>query len=265
MRSAVTAWFESRTNVPLMPPPGFGEWAPESDDGEPFDADFSRRDIAGLAFGMEYRDETGEASARTIRCLAIDPFGPGYIRAYCHYRRDRRTFRMDGIRSIVSLRSGRILSPEAAGLLLAPYELPESLPVSQRLLAAVVAAVKPGVSILLGLGMPDGRLHDEPRRAVLAYVMAEARALSLTLPHMEGIELFLDNLSPPHTAVAEASDAMLADREKIARLLPYVMEIAKLTPHRNPRDAIVAALITAVRDHFRMGAKPLPFDFVAQR
>lgn len=265
MRSAVTAWFESRTNVPLMPPPGFGEWAPNSDDGDPFDADFSRTDIAGLAFGMEYRDETGEASARAIRCLAIDPEGPGYIRAYCHYRRDRRTFRIDGIRSVVSLRSGAILSPEAAGLLLAPYELPEALSAHQRTLATVVAAVKPGVSILLGLGMPEGRLYAEPRRAVLAYIMAEASALSLTLPHLEGIELFVDNLSPPHTAVAQASDEILADREKFARLLPYVMEIAKLTPHRNLRDANVAALIAAVREHYRTGARPLPLDFAAQR
>ena len=265
MRSAVTAWFESRTNVPLTPPPRFDEWAPNSDDGDPSDADFSRTDIAGLAFGIEYRDELGETSARTIRCLAIDLEGPGYIRAYCHYRRDRRTFRIHGIRTVVSLRSGAILSQEEAGLLLAPYELPEALSAHQRTLAAVVAAVKPGVSILLGLGMAEGRLCDEPRRAVLAYILAEAKALSLPLPHLEGIELFLDNLSPPHTAVAQASDAMLADRDKIARLLPYVVQIAKLTPHRNLRDANIAALIAAVREHYRTGAGPLPLDVAAQR
>ena len=265
MRNAVTAWFESRTNVPLIPPPGFGEWAPDSDDGDPLDADFTRTEIAGLAFGMEYRDETGEASARTIRCLAIDPEGPGYIHAYCHYRRDRRTFCIDGIRSIVSLRSGAILSPEAAGLLLAPYELPEALSAHQRTLASVVAAVKPGVSILLGLAMPEGRLYAEPRRAALAYIMAEAEALSLTLPHLEGLELFLDNLSPPHTVVAQASDDLLSDRAKFARLLPYVMEIAKLTPHRQLRDANLGALITAVREHFRTGTRPVPLDFAAQR
>lgn len=265
MRSAVTAWFESRANVPLMPPPGFGEWAPMADDGAPFDADFSRTDIAGLAFGMEYRDEAGEASVRTIRCLAIDSRDPGYIYAYCHYRRDRRTFRIDGIRSIVSLRSGTILGPEAAALLLAPYDLPEALSASQYALAALVAVVKPGVSILLALAMPDGRLYDEPRHAVLEYITAEARVLGLALPRLDGIELFVDNLSPPHTAVGEASDALLADREKLARLLPYVMEVAKLTPHRNPHAANVSSLIAAVRDHFRIRAASPSRDFVARR
>lgn len=265
MRSAVTAWFESRANVPLMPPPGFGEWAPIADDGAPFDADFSRTDIAGLAFGMEYRDEAGETSARTIRCLAIDTHEPGYIYAYCHYRRDRRAFRLDGIRSIVSLRSGAILTPDAAALLLAPYDLPEALSPRQRTLATLVAAVKPGVSILLALAMPDGRLHDDPRRAILDYIAGEARALGLPLPASEGIDLFVDNLSPPHTSVGEASDALLADREKLARLLPAVMEVAKLTPHRKAAEANVASLIAAVRDHYRIRAKTLGRDFVALR
>lgn len=245
----VVGWFAKRGEVPLVPPSRLREYAPIDDDPNGGGA-FTDEKIHGVAFALEYCDDRGWASTRTVRCLAVDPRHPARLRAYCHMRDAERTFRFDRIISIADLRTGRILSSDEHTLLLSPYLRPDPVDRRAQALAELREATRDGVFALLQVAMPDGQLDDRARDIVVDYARAEAEALQLAVPPRWDIELWIDNLAPPLDAVNAAVADLLADKDKFARLLPSLMKIARHLGSTEEEDAL-RALIGEVRKHFR--------------
>ena len=81
--------------------------------------------IGGATFGIEYLDQRGWASTRTIRCIALDPARPALLQAYCNVRKTTRMFRLDRIISTTNLRTGVTTQNGAQSVLFAPAFLPD--------------------------------------------------------------------------------------------------------------------------------------------
>jgi hypothetical protein len=253
----VVGWFERFGEIPLAPPAVVREYGSIGDDPERR-GNYSTAGIRGVAFIVEYFDQRGWTSIRTIRCLGIDTLHPASISAHCHVRGKVCEFRVDRIISISDLRSGRIVSAEEHLALLAPY-LPNDAPEPE--LCALVDlqnAVRDGVHALLQVAMRDGRLADEARDLVLAYVKAEADLVGVGFPAFELVELWIDNLSPPLDVVTESVTLLLEDREKFARLLPWILKVARSQGHLPDLDERVRTLMAEVRAHFRNAPRDRP-------
>lgn len=247
----VVGWFERWGEVPLTSPLRLREYAPVEDDpdGQCY---FSNESIRGVAFAMEYCDGRGWASTRLVRCVAADPLHPARIRAYCNVRQAERTFRVDRIISIADLRSGQILSGDAHTTLLAPYLGP--FDETDRHLAALVEtqeAARDGVFALLHLAMPEGRLSHMARTAVVQYARQEAEAQNCRTPFGSHVELWVDNLAPPLDAVLGSVRTLLQDREKFARVLPFVLKVMRARGKTTEGEEALRELIAEVRQHFR--------------
>lgn len=261
----VVRWFERRGEIPLLPPPGLREDAPLVDDPDRFDPETSRETICGVAFGVEYCDSHGWMSTRTLRCLAINPHHPAYLTAYCHVREKVQTFRVDRIISVIDLRSGRVVSSDEHLALLAPY-MPDAGSRSYlRQLIAFQEATRKGVFALLQLAMADGRLGDETRDVVMGYVTAEAKAVGCSLPSMDLVELWIDNLAPPLDAVVAAVADLLGEKDKFARLLPWLLKVMRNQDSFAVQEESARELIAEVREHFRRKLYDWPSDIRATR
>jgi hypothetical protein len=247
----VVRWFERRGEIPLVPPLSLREYGSLTDDPDRFGGGYSTAGIRGVAFAIEYLESRGWTSIRTIRCLGIDTRHPASLTAYCHVRDQVCKFRIDRIISIMGLRSGRIVSSDEHVSLLAPY-----LPNDERepYISAFVDfqnATRDGVFALLQLAMIDGRLSDESRDMVLDYLKAEADALAIQLPAFELIELWIDNLAPQRDAVVAAVTKLLGEKDKFARLLPWLLKVVRSQEAFPRPEESVRELIAAVRTHFR--------------
>jgi hypothetical protein len=247
----VAGWFERRGEIPLAPPPRLREYVPLSDDPDPADATYPVDAVRGLAFALEYCDSRGWVSTRTVRCLAVDPEAPVFLSAFCNARRTTRTFRLDRIVAIGELRTGRILTADQHSMLLGPYLGMEKSDPRVRMLAELRQATKDGVFALLQLAMASGRLDAACRATILDYVKMEAEAVRCAMPAADAVELWIDNLSPPLDAVLTAVRTLLADKEKFARFLPFVLKVMRgLETYPNEGNA-VRELMEAVRSHYR--------------
>ncbi len=260
----VVSWFARRGEAPLSPPFRLREYTPLDDDPDNH-GNFTNDKIRGVAFALEYCDGRGWASLRTVRCLALDPQHPASLSAYCHVRQAERTFRVDRIISIADLRSGRILSGNEQLALLAPY-LPREYPDPDfPALFRLQDATRDGVFALLQLAMPNGRLGAAARVAVLNYVKAEAQALRHVVPPHAYIDLWIDNLSPPLEAVAASVANLLEDKDRFARLLPWLLKVMRCQESFAQQEHDVRELISEVRKHFRHKLFQWPDDLRATR
>ena len=193
----------------------------------------------------------GWTSIRTIRCLGVDTRHPASITAYCRVRDKVCKFRLDRIISILTCRTGRIVSADEHLALLAPY-LPSEEPESYLLaLVDLQNSMRDSVFALLQLAMPDGRLGDESRDIVLDYVKTEAKILRFRLPAFELIELWIDNLAPQLDVVTASVKKLLEDKDKFARLLPWLLKIVRSQEHFPKPEETVRELIAEVRTHYR--------------
>ncbi len=248
---SVRGWFERRGEIPLVPPPRLREYVPLADDPDRPGADFHAVDIAGITFALEYCDSRGWVSMRTIRCLAIDSRSPAFLKAYCNVRRTIRSFRFDRIVAIGDLRSGRVLTGEQHASLLGPYLAEDRTDPRMRMITELRSATRDGAFALLQLAMADGRLGEKPRAVILEYVKAEAEATQCRMPAADAVELWIDNLSPPLDAVVASIKNLLTDRDKIARLLPWLLKLMRSLDGYAGEETSVRELMTAVRAQYR--------------
>lgn len=251
--NGVAGWFERRGELPLAPTAGLREYGPMADDGDlPESTTFSNA-IGGVAFGLEYCDSRGWVSTRTIRCIGIDARRPASLKAYCTLRRTTRSFQVDRIISIMNYRTGAILSGDEHGALLAPYLAAEGTeceaPVTS--LRALQRCARGGVYALLHLAMPEGRLGDGPRSLILDYVEAEAGAAVRRLPPQELVELWIDNLAPSLDSVVAAVQSLVDEKDKLARLLPWLLKIVRSQESFAVQETAIRELIAEVRGHYR--------------
>lgn len=260
----VAEWFAKRGELPLVRPASFREYTPLDDDPD------SRRDcteqrIRGVAFGLEYCDSRGWASTRMVRCLAVDPVHPACLSAYCSVRQAPRTFRIDRIISIADLRTGRILSGHEQMALLSSYL--RGSPDSEEFaaLADVQEVTRDGVFALLQLAMPDGRLSAAARSTVISYVKAEADATRTVLAPSGDIEVWIDNLLPPLGGVLDSVTALLTDKDRFARLLPWLLKVMRSRDTFADEEEDVRELIAEVRRHFRRQLFAWPSELRATR
>ncbi len=263
--AGVVRWFERRGEIPLVPPCDLREYCPLTDNPDPpLDENLSDS-ICGVAFAIEYFDSHGWMSTRTIRCLAIDPRHPASVNAYCHVRGMVMGFRLDRIVSIIDLRTGRIVSSEQHLALLAPY-LPNDAPGPHlRALTRLQAAARDGVFALLQIAMADGRLGEDAREAVVAYAKAEAAAGGFMLPPSELIDLWVGNLAPPLAGVRDSVTRLLRDKDKFARVLPWLLRVGRCQTSPAGFEESLRDLIDKVRLHFREGPHHFPSDIRATR
>jgi hypothetical protein len=244
----VAGWFERRGEIPLAPPPRLREYGPLSDDPDRPEITFVGNEIRGVTFVLEYCDSRGWVSTRTIRCLGADRATPAYLRAYCNVRRTARCFRLDRIVAIGDLRTGRVLTAEQHDALLGPYFSQENATPRTRMMMELRDATRDGVFALLHLAMPDGRLGDEPRALILDYLRSESAAGEWPLPAMDAVELWIDNLAPPLDAVTTSVRTLLVDKDKFARLLPWLLKVMRSVGAADEES--VRELIGAVRAHY---------------
>jgi hypothetical protein len=256
--SGVLEWFEERGEIPLLTPSSVREYGPLTDDSdEPVGADFVET-IRGAAFAIEYCDAHGWMSTRTIRCLAIDPHRPASINAYCHVRDSVRTFRLDRIISIIDLHSGEVVSGDAYLALLTPY-LSDARPDRKvRALMESQAAARDGVFALLQIAMADGVLNDAARAIAVEYAKEEAWAAGCASPPVDLLALWVGNLAPPLDSVMQAVRCLLADREKLARLLPWLLKLVHCPEVPHLSEDSLRELVAALRRHFREQTHDLP-------
>jgi hypothetical protein len=172
-------------------------------------------------------------------------------------RQEERTFRIDRIISIAELRTGRIVSSDEMEALLAP-----GLPAGQTdpdivTLIDVQAATHDGVHALLQLAMPQGRLSSLVRGIVLDYVRAEARARHAALPRRY-LDLWIDNLAPTLDMVRLSVANLLEDKDKFARLLPFLLKVARAQDPLRAHEDSLRELIAEVRRHIER--KPLTWS-----
>jgi hypothetical protein len=263
--NGVVGWFEQRGEIPLLPPPGLREYAPLVDDPDRFDPESAVSTISGVAFGIEYCDSHGWASTRTIRCLSINPLHPAFVTAYCHVRDEIHTFRVDRIISLIDLRSGRMVSGDGHIALLAPYLPEDESRLYLKPLIRVQEATRDGVLALLHIAMMDGRLGDAAREVVIGYIRQEAEASGRTLPSIGLIELWIDNLAPSFDAVSRAIEALLGEKDKFVRLLPWLLKVVRTQDGFIEQEEAVRELIAAVRQHFRRKMYDWPADLRATK
>jgi hypothetical protein len=258
LMAGVVRWFEKRGEIPLAPPPAVREYGSLTDDPDRFGGGYSTAGIRGVAFAVEYLDSRGWASIRTIRCLGIDTRHPASLTAYCRVREKVCKFRIDRIISIMELRTGRIVSSDEHVTLLAPY-LPNDDP--EPYLCALVDlqnGMRDAVFALLQVAMIDGRLDDESRDIMLDYVKAEADVLGLQLPAFELVELWIDNLAPQLDAVSMSVMKLLQDKDRFARLLPWLMKVVRSKEAFPKPEDSVRDLIAEVRTHYRNAPRDRP-------
>jgi hypothetical protein len=196
-------------------------------------------------------------STRTVRCLALDPRPPAYLKAFCHVRGTSRTFRIDRIISVVDLRSGAMLPGDAHVALLAPYLLQHRREPEISAMRDLLDGTASGVFALLQIAMAEGRLGDKERKIVLDYVAAEAAALQIPLPPQAAVELWVDNLAPPLDAAVAAISRLLSDKDKLARLLPWFLKLVRSRDAAGEEQSI-SELIGEIRVHFRRKLQDSP-------
>lgn len=247
----VAGWFERRGEIPLVPPLGLREYGPVSDDPDHPDESFVEESVRGAAFALEYCDTHGWASTRTVRCLAADTRGPGFLKAFCNVRRTNWTFRIDRIISILDLRSGRVLSADEHLALLALHLPSDQADASVLALRQVENVARDGVFALLQLAMPEGRLPAKARDIVIDYVRAEAGAAGCDLPSARTVSLWIDNLAPPLDAVVASVTKLLDEKDKFVRLLPWLLKVVRSQDSFAVQEESVRDLIAEIRQHFR--------------
>ncbi len=253
----VAGWFEKRGEIPLVPPPRFREYGPLRDDPDRPDADFSDMSVCGVAFAIEYCDQHGWMSTRTVRCLALDSRPPACLKAFCHVRGTTRSFRIDRIISVVDLRSGAILPGDAHVALLAPYLPQHRQDPEISAMRDLLDAAASGAFTLLQIAMAEGRLGDREREVVLDYVAAEAAAVKIPLPPQAAVELWVDNLAPPLDSVVAAIGRLLSEKDKLVRLLPWFLKLVR-SREAAGEERSISELIAEIRLHYRRKLQDSP-------
>jgi len=79
------------------------------------------------------------------------------------------------------------------------------------------------------------------------------------------IELWIDNLAPTLDAVATSVANLLADKNKFARLLPWLLKVMRCQESYSQQEEAVRELISEVRRHFRHKLFEWPSDLRATR
>ena len=259
----VAAWFEKRLTATLATPPRFREYAPLSDDPDYPAANYTVSYVTGTTMGIEYLDLRGWLSTRTIRCVAIDPAHPGFLKAYCNVRKTTRTFRLDRIISTTNLRTGSTAQSGGARVLFAPAYLRDDQ--ACRAFVDLVASTSPGVFVLLSLAMRNGWLSSDARDVILDHALAEAEHRGLALPPRDLVALWLENLCPSKEAALDAVGRILADMDGLKRLLPRILEISRtFSSAAQDYDALVE-LVKALRSFFRRAPSAKAVDLIAWR
>jgi hypothetical protein len=261
----VIAWFEELGEIPLRPPFRVREYAPITDEPDrPVDRHFVDS-ICGVAFAIEHCDAHGWMSTRTIRCLSIDPRHPAAISAYCHASDRVMTFRVERIISIIDLHKAKVVSSEHHLALLAPYLSDGEPNADVEALIELQHTARDGVFALLQIAMRDGSLSEEARAVVADYVRAEATAAGVAFPPGDLVELWVGNLSPPLASVSAAITRLLEDRERTARLLPYLLKVARQRENSASMEKSLHELMAAVRRHFQARPRGFPRTLRATR
>lgn len=254
---SVPGWFERRGEIPLAPPPRLREYGPLSDDPDRPGASFDDTSIRGVAFALEYCDSHGWVSTRTIRCLGLDTTSPMALQAYCNVRGTTRSFRLDRIVAIGDLRTGRVLGEDQHAMLLGSYcRDDEKVEGRARIMAEARKIARDGVVALLHLAMPEGRLDEKPRAAVLGYLRAEIEAAGGQMPAADALELWVDNLSPSLDTVLDAVRSLLEDKDRFARFLPWVLKVMRCLDSYPQEAESIRELLAAVRAYYA-GRPPL--------
>jgi hypothetical protein len=254
--NAVTQWFAERDEVPLVPPPRFYEYAPVLEESDCRGIPCTVDEISAIAFGLNYCDLRGWASTRTVRCIGIDAGPPETLWAYCAIRKTPWPFRLDRIISVANFRTGLILEADRLDQLLAADIPGAELRGRISDIASVRIACRDGVYVLMSLAMKKGRLSHEAREVVLNYVDDEIAASGLKLGRPGATRLWIDNLSPPRTAVISAIERLLLDKSKLTRVMSWsVRAMAAEGPLSATEEASGRQLILAVRDYYREQAE----------
>ncbi len=70
------------------------------------------------SFGLVYRTAARETSTRTVDLLWISHGDghPGYLRCYCHLRREFRSFRIDRVISIFDPDTGQVIADDPSSI-----------------------------------------------------------------------------------------------------------------------------------------------------
>ena len=80
-----------------------------------------------------------------------------------------------------------------------------------------------------------------PKVSLLVAAREEAEAQGCTLPPDSQIELWIDNLAPPLDAVCDAVTNLMADKERIARLMPWLLKVMRCEDTSPEREETMRA------------------------
>ena len=87
---------------------------------------------------------------------------------------------------------------------------------------------------------------------------AEAEVHSCSPPAFELVELWIDNLAPPLDVVTDSVTRLLEDRERVARLLPWLLKVVRSREDFPDLEESLRTLIAEVRAHFRSAPRDRP-------
>ena len=90
--------------------------------------------IEGLLIDFRYTARDGEISRRSVLCWQCGRDGGRlYVRGYCAFREELRTFRVDRMTDVIAIQNGRELPVEDAATFFAAFAARETSDVTTRL------------------------------------------------------------------------------------------------------------------------------------
>ena len=241
--------FRNRPDVPAVAPVDFVMSGPETDPPEDTQDHPSIDDIEGLTLAIEYHHVNGVISSRLITCKSINPNAPGFLRAHCHLRNDFRTFRVDRIRSIKEMGTGKLIDKRGVLEFLAPYiefAAEQDKAKTQRLFQRKVG---PGIKVLVFLAASDGQVHPAEQKVIIDYARAESRRL---FPYQEFDEVatlrWINHLKPTRNAVRRAVLTLTEDLDHFRNLAGTMMTLIRADGRIDRmEDVAVREIIAEVR------------------
>ena len=241
--------FLNRNDVPIVPPRNFIMEGPETDAPEAVDGSRTIMDIDGLALAIEYRDPVGALSTRVISCRSVNPRPPGFLRAYCHFREEYRTFQIDRIRSITDLASGDVIDSRGVLEFLAPYidfSIRQRKVRDQRRLQYRAG---PGVKVLVFLAAADGHVHRNERQIIVDYAVTEAlRQSPGNAFDSEATVRWINHVKPTRFAARSAALKLTEDADRFKRFTGTMMSLVQADGRLDQAEAeAVRDVMSAVR------------------
>lgn len=187
------------SDAPL--PEHLKEQGPELDDNYDNEGKISTASsFRGTVIFMQYSDAKGEISKRRVRIESIDEV---YLKGFCFYRNEKRTFKIDGIQSIVDMNSGEVSDNPRSYLGVIRSvgafadgassksqikrkkekfldESDKSNVDSQAHFIELVATIAAEIRLLVFIARADSKLSSKEMKLLRKYV--EARSEDLSLP-----------------------------------------------------------------------------------